>query len=114
MQLAHLTQHPGASAGKHGPLCASGPHEFSRNPPGREPPRTPTTAIDSSDHSDSSLIDTSLASNNDTALSNDQSFSNEMFSGNDTGVSTDLFAHNDSALNADAALTNEPQTHVGF
>lgn len=73
-----------------------------------------TTAIDSSDHSDSSLIDTSLASNNDTALSNDQSFSNEMFSGNDTGVSTDLFAHNDSALNADAALTNEPQTHVGF
>jgi hypothetical protein len=37
-----------------------------------------------------------------------------MFSGNDTGVSTDLFAHNDSALNADAALTNEPQTHVGF
>lgn len=75
-----------------------------------------TTAIDSSEHSDSSLIDTSLLSGNDTALSNDQSFSNDMFSNNDTGVSTDLFAHNDSALSADTSLANEQNSaaHLGF
>jgi hypothetical protein len=72
-----------------------------------------TEVTDNSDNSDSSLIDTSLLSGNDTSLSNDQSFDNEMFSNNDTGVSTDLFANNDSSLSADTSLENDSQTNVG-
>ncbi|WP_332522646.1 hypothetical protein [Mycolicibacterium mengxianglii] len=71
-----------------------------------------TSVVDKSDHSDSSLIDTNLLSNNDTSFSNDQSYSNDMFSGNDTGVSTDLFSHNDSALDADTSVVTAPETNV--
>lgn len=69
-----------------------------------------TTAIDSSDHSDSSLIDTSLLSGNDTSLQND--FSNEMFSGNDTAVSTEVLSDNDPSLGVDTTLANDSQTSV--
>ena len=69
-----------------------------------------TEVTDNSDNSDSSLIDTSLLSGNETALSNET----ELFSGNDTGVETDLFSSNDSALSADTSLENEPQTNVGL
>ncbi|CAN5611753.1 hypothetical protein BH10ACT9_BH10ACT9_38700 [soil metagenome] len=69
-----------------------------------------TEVTDNSDNSDSSLIDTSLLSGNDTALSNDTS----LFSGNDTGLDTGLFSNNDSALSADTSMSNEQTSVAGL